>query len=367
MRAPFRERSGPWLWSPGVDLGVFGGSAVLALGLVAGRHLTGWTLEPFPEWAWLSFVVAIDVAHVYATLFRTYLDPDEVRRHPLRYVLVPLVGYACGVALYAEGALVFWRVLAYLALFHFIRQQVGWVKLYRARKRVASWEAVLDDATVYWATLYPVIYWHAHLSESRFAWFLEGDFASVEPLARALLPAAKAFWLLCLFAFAVRQVQLGRREGRVELGKSVVVLSTAACWWVGIVATNSDFDFTVTNVLIHGVPYAGLLWAYARARAHEAPEAPGARVVRRGFGAFVAVLLLLALLEEVLWDRFVWHERPWLFGGGKDTFPPAVTTWIVPLLAVPQLTHYLLDGLLWRRRDARERPAQRRAIGLSLS
>ena len=36
-------------------------------------------------------------------------------------------------ALYSRGELVFWRALAYLAVFHFVRQQYGWMALYRAR------------------------------------------------------------------------------------------------------------------------------------------------------------------------------------------------------------------------------------------
>jgi len=35
----------------------------------------------------------------------------------------------------------------------------------------------------------------------------------------------------------------------------------------------------------------------------------------------------------------------------------------VPLLALPQITHYLLDGLLWRRGETARLPAQRRALG----
>jgi hypothetical protein len=58
------------------------------------------------------------------------------------YSLVPLLGFAIGVALYSEGELVFWRALAYLAVFHFIRQQYGWVALYRVRPANATfWES----------------------------------------------------------------------------------------------------------------------------------------------------------------------------------------------------------------------------------
>jgi hypothetical protein len=36
---------------------------------------------------------------------------------------------------------------------------------------------------------------------------------------------------------------------------------------------------------------------------------------------------------------------------------------LVPLLALPQATHYLLDGVLWRRTDTRRLRAQRAALG----
>ena len=38
---------------------------------------------------------------------------------------------------------------------------------------------------------------------------------------------------------------------------------------------------------------------------------------------------------------------------------------VVPLLALPQAVHYVLDGVLWRRDDTRTRPAQRRALGFT--
>jgi hypothetical protein len=52
-------------------------------------------------------------------------------------------------------------------------------------------------------------------------------------------------------------------------------------------------------------------------------------------------------MEELLWDRGVWHEREHLFGAGFEL--SSLEAWLVPLLAVPQLTHYVVDGLFWRR------------------
>lgn len=359
-RAPL----GPWLWSPAVDLGLFGGSAVLALALVGLGRAFGVSPGVLPEWGWLGLVVAIDVAHVWSTLFRTYLDGEEIRTKKLRYIGVPLVVYAFGVGLYLHGSLTFWRVLAYAALFHFVRQQVGWVAVYRARAgQRGRFDRVLDDATVYAATLYPVLHWHARLGQTEFHWFVKGDFVDLSALAQTVLPAARATWLALLVLFAVRQLVLVRQTGSLQLGKIVVVATTAAIWWVGIIGTNSDFDFTVTNVIVHGVPYVALLWAYSRERSKDAPRAIGSQIAVGGLGAFLGLLLLLAFVEEMAWDRLVWHERSWLFGVGGVELTELTLALLVPLLALPQATHYALDGVLWRRADTARLRAQRAALG----
>jgi hypothetical protein len=355
---------GPWLFGARVDLGLFLGSATFALGLVAVGHATGLSYGALPEWSWLAFVLGVDVAHVYSTLFRTYLDGEELSRHPVRYAVLPLAAWACGVLLYLDSPLTFWRALAYVAVFHFVRQQAGWVALYRARAgRNTLTDKLIDDAAVYAATLYPLLVWHSAADERNFAWFTRGDFVDLSATSSALLSVSRFAWITALLAFALRQAWLVVTSASLELGKSIVVATTALVWWLGIVATNSDFDFTVTNVLVHGVPYLGLLWMYARARRREAPERLGSQIAGAGVGAFATVLLLLAFIEELGWDRFVWHDRPWLFGDGALLGDRALAI-IVPLLAVPQATHYLLDGLLWRRADTRARPAQRAALGL---
>jgi hypothetical protein len=337
---------------------------LFALGVVLlARHL-GIASTGLPEWGWLLFVVAIDVAHVWSTLFRTYFDAEEIARHRLRYFGVPVAAYLAGVALYFHGSLTFWRVLAYLALFHFVRQQVGWVAVYRIRSGQNSrLDRVIDETAVYAATLFPVLFWHARLEHTEFAWFVTGDFVNLGPSLQRVVPVAQVVWLVALAAFAVRQLALFARTSVLQVGKIVVVSTTALCWYWGIVATNSDFEFTVTNVVIHGVPYFGLLWAYARERKKEAPRALGSHIVGGGIAAFLGILLLLAFAEEMAWDRLVWHDRDWLFGASSGQLAPFLLAFVVPLLALPQATHYALDGVLWRRRDSQSRPAQRRALG----
>ena len=343
---------GPWLFSRGVDLGAFLGSAVVALVLVAlGPWLGVGPDGDAPGWTWVTGVLLVNVAHVYATLFVVYLEPAE-RRRRAAYWMVPAVAWVLGVVVYSEGPELFWRCLAYVAVFHFVRQQVGWVKLYRARTgerdRLGGW---LDSAAIYASALYPLIYWHAHLPRE-FAWFMSGDFAGLPVWVADV--AAPIYWaILALYVIRSGPGWLARRPRNP--GKDIVVATTAACWYAGIVATNSDYAFTVTNVLIHGVPYMVLVYIVAARAPRVAgrtgsagPIGVGPRLVAAGPMFFVATLWLLAYVEELLWDRTVWHERGWLFGAALDAADWQIV--VVPLLAVPQLTHYILDGFVWRRR-----------------
>lgn len=343
---PLNHSSGyAWLFSPRADLSVFLGSAVVSmLALVIGAR-AGVLHDDSPDWAWVPAVLLIDVAHVWATAFRVYLDPAERQRRPWLYTLVPVFGFALGVALYSEGELVFWRALAYVAVFHFVRQQYGWVALYRAKagERGATGK-LIDTLAIYAATVYPLIYWHSHLPR-KFWWFLPNDFSGTSSVVSTI--AAPIYWTL-MAAYVLKSAYgwLIKREGNP--GKDIVVVTTAVCWYVGIVTFNSDYAFTVTNVVIHGVPYLALTYWYGRARLKQA-NGGVFRVFASGPAAFLVMLWAVAYIEEMFWDRGVWQERSWLFGSSWDIATLKLV--LVPLLALPQITHYVLDGFVWRRRN----------------
>ncbi|HEX5732770.1 MAG TPA: hypothetical protein VF131_08050 [Blastocatellia bacterium] len=345
-RTPTTDPCSKWLFSRRVDLSVFLGSALVSLVALWVGAQTGVLYDDTPDWAWVPAVLLIDVAHVYATGFRVYLDSEELKRKPWLYALVPLIGYALGVALYSEGELVFWRALAYLAVFHFIRQQYGWVALYRARAgerdRLSKW---IDTIAVYAATIYPLIYWHAHLPR-QFWWFLAKDFTS---LPVVIADVAEPLYWAALAAYAINAIYRWRARGLLNPGKDIVVATTALCWYVGIVAFNSDYAFTVTNVIIHGVPYLALIYWYGRARLERAGGRGPFRLFARGPVLFLLILWALAYAEEMFWDRTVWHERGYMFGDGWAI--ASLKMIIVPLLALPQITHYVLDGFIWRRKN----------------
>ena len=343
-------RSQPWIRSAGYDGLLILAPPFLALLVVLTLPATYRHSAAMPLLAWVVLVVGIDVAHVYGTLFQTYFDPVKLRQRRTLLAVVPVACYAAGVALHSLGGLVFWRVLAYLAVFHFIRQQYGFLRIY-GRHEARAPGRWLATALIYYATLYPLLYWH--FSPARhFSWFVEGDFVQLDWAAGRT--GATVLYGGLIAAYAARECWQWQRTRTFNLPRNLLLAGTLVSWFVGIVLFNGDLTFTLLNVVSHGIPYLALVWAGGPQPAGSpAPARRGAWAGRYGLAVFLGAVLLLAFLEEGLWDGLVWREHGAVFGWFRQlpaVGRPVLLTWLVPLLALPQSTHYVLDGFIWRRR-----------------
>lgn len=337
-----------WILGPRADALAFSGPVLAGLGLIAWAASRGSLHAPVSPLLFLLLVALVDVGHVYATAFRVYLDPSELRRRPALYLGIPLGAYAAGVLLYAQGPLVFWRVLAYLAVFHFVRQQWGWMAYARRRAGESGLlDLRLDKAAIYAATLYPLLHWHTHLPAD-FEWLIAGDFVSLPAWAD---PLGLALHVTVLTLFLLRQVQRARLGLGVNFAKLQILATTWIAWFGGIVILRSDLAFTALNVLSHGVPYLAFVWTLEHRRRAGSKGWLAALFTPRLVLLFLALLGLLGYAEEWLWDRSLWHAPESLFPGPDWSPSGNVVALLVPLLALPQATHYLLDGWIWRTRS----------------
>lgn len=333
-----------WLVSPAFDLGWFVVPALLALLLALTLGLTTAPREGGLG-LWIAAVLLIDVAHVWASLYRTWLDREARRLHAELLRWTPIVVFLLGFMAHAISPALFWGLLAYVAVFHFIKQQVGFVALYLRAARESQRDATLAKLAVWTGTALPVVYWHARLPRN-FAWFVPDDFVAGLPE----LIGTFAAWaqLPVLLGFFARRAWLhARGEGHPMV--TILIAITALSWNLGIVWFDDDRVFTLTNVVLHGVPYMALVWI-----------AGGRETVERGLtrtrpptlaltlAAFYLILVLLAVVEEGLWDRLIWHDHSVLFGTSTVDLDEFATSLIVALLTVPQATHYLLDRWIWK-------------------
>lgn len=369
-QAPARQYPQPWLSSAGWDSLLIISPAFISSFIVMLFADQFEQSSNLPLWAWVSFVLLVDVAHVYSTLFRTYFDTKALKENRGLLIAIPLACWTIGAVLYSIDVLVFWKALAYLAIFHFIRQQFGFAALYsRKDPEPFSKFRKLDSAIIYISTLYPIFYWHTNMPRN-FNWFVEGDFIEViPPLATSI---AAALYAVIATGYIAKELVLFRTTGFFNIPRNLIVAGTALSWWIGIVAFNSDMAFTMTNVLAHGIPYMALIWLYQNSSSpmRKNPDSSSIeqqKIVERSsplafvkhamisyVPAFLFTIVLLAYLEEGLWDGFIWREHLSLFApfaSLPEIVDPAILAILIPLLSLPQSTHYVLDGFIWRVKD----------------
>jgi hypothetical protein len=114
--------------------------------------------------------------------------------------------------------------------------------------------------------------------------------------------------------------------------------------------------FTLLNVVSHGVPYMALIWVYGRKKSTQTGNRSYSKLVKQffteyGAALFVLSMMLLAYVEEGLWDAWVWKEHNDVFSMFQAiAFNPEkdILMLLVPLLALPQITHYIIDGYIWK-------------------
>lgn len=338
----------PWIYSPKFDLSTIIGPPVVVtlIVLIWGGQLAN--VSETPPWLWILLVLGIDVAHVYSSLFRTYFDRDEFQRRRTLYLVAPIACYAAGVAVYAlGGAGVFWAIVAYFAIYHFVRQQYGFMMLYRRGEPSEGWSYRIDQLAIYLATVYPLVYWHTY--PRNFQWFESfrmPAFGSVWPEI-----VIRALYISVLAAFAIKEALRWRETRTLNAGKCLLLLATAAAWATGIILFNGDLTFTIINIVSHGVPYLALIWIY-QYRKRSSPSHSGNRLLKffqlKYVPLYVLALFLIAYIEEGIWDWFVWREHADLFGSFQVPASATILVLLVPLLAMPQITHYVLDAYIWR-------------------
>jgi hypothetical protein len=341
-------RSQPWIKSGPIDSAFILAPAFLATAAALLIISTGHGTAAVSLWSWAALVIGIDVAHVYSTIYRTYCDAEERVRLSGWLIATPLVSWVIGVLLYNLSAGIFWCALAYTAVFHFVRQQYGFLMLYGRGEQVPRLCRRLDQLAIYGATLFPLLYWHTHLSQP-FVWFVEGDFIG---LPARLWTLAWPLYVALFAAYLIKEAWLALKVRTLNIPRNAVVLGTALSWYVGIVVARGDLVFTLTNIVAHGIPYIALTCVFANHRDRQLRR-PLSWFVPKLLPLAIGFLVVLAFAEEGLWDGLVWREHLALFPGFRSL--PGIESvsalsLIVPLLAVPQMTHYVIDAVIWRLR-----------------
>lgn len=339
-----------WLFSRRFDVAMLLLPLLAALASLLTVH-ESWQ-GTLPLWAFLFVIVAFDVTHVWATLYVTYLDREVLRKRWLLLTLTPLLAFGIAYRVHSHSSTLFWSILAYVAIYHFIQQQWGFIALYKSRNEEHSRiDYYLDRWTLWVGALGPVLLWHASPMR-QFDWFNAGESfifrldASFRPEIIGTMGLFGATWI-------ARQAQVVLGGGRLNQGKVLWMVCSWVSWAVGIGLSVHPFVSAAFLNLFHGPQFLAIVWYRGRHRFRRHPEATTpalSGIFRRGrWLIFYAALLLLAVAEEALWDGAVWRVYLPDMLSLPDSAPEgvALSMWVA-LLSVPQISHYYLDAWIWK-------------------
>ena len=396
-----------WIHDARSDLTWYIGSALfgwlyVALVLVLGRGLADPIADPFfvlqvggttlaltlglvvvASWSFL-----IDAPHVWATLARTFLDPDDWRSRR-RVLITSLAFFALGPAAVfgpylvgtivplsagamAAGSALFFVFFRLWAYYHVVRQHWGFMVLYKRRND--DWSDAAENRADLWffnAALYlPLLvfvtapwYRATGMPELGLDTPLIGahSIASVlHPIVVALFPAAIAAYVW----FQLRQL----RKGVPRNGPKLVLLLSIVPLHLAVFINPLLALFVVPIVTVgHNFQYHRIVWSFGR-RKYRDNEEPGFRWARLAFRS-VPVYFLIGLVFT-----FGFYQGPWV-GVVKSGIAHAFDTWVFPGVGMvagvvpPEsagvgarvaatlflgwaMQHYYLDAHIWRvRRD----------------
>jgi hypothetical protein len=277
------------------------------------------------------------VFHTVQNLFRKRRNTEK----KTLYIGIPLISWVLGIILFQFGGLTFWSVLALVAVFHFIRQQYGFMRIY-ARFEPNNWSKRIDEVAVYAATLYPMLYWFK--TPRAFTWFVNNEFDWLQNL-----PDYTGFITVLYFGilmtWLIKTAFEAFKTKQLNIPKTALITGTYLSWYFGIVYFNNDLLYLSERYFSRNSLYR--IDLYPRNQTKRNSQLNRLLIFKSVMGIFlfIGVILGFAFLEEFLWETLVWNEHFSL----DLTVPEILLQFLVPLLVVPQLTHYLLDGFIWRK------------------
>lgn len=305
---------------------------------------------------WVVFVLCIDVTHVWSTLWRTYLSPDDRKHHKTLLLIAPIASLLLVSSISMVSEQLFWSILAYFAIYHFMKQQVGFMKIYQRKAHipeVSKW--FTHERLIFFSMIMPVIYWHL-MPNSAFKWFDGSSFfthyfdwaLSINTLKHIRIWFELIYWsVIASWLFLLFKNPYVRLKTMLPM--LLWLLTTSINWYLGIIYFNSDVAFSITNIVAHGIPYLTLVLWYRWRKLKLSPKKQTIKAPKL-IAVSLGLILTLALCEEYLWDTAINLENnlfflPEIYEMFQDPIWRAIA---IGLLSIPQVAHYIIDGYIWK-------------------
>lgn len=299
-------------------------------------------------------VILTDRAHTISTVFRSYANPEDRKKHLKILFLAPLICFPLCLLIYQYSVSWFWTAVTYFTSFHVIRQQTGLLK-YSLQKEKEPFG--LDIFIQYCAWGCPFLWLHTQPDHS-LGWYRRFELIS---LPKELGPYIEGFFYLSAMLFFVSELLrthsfqikwinslkkvLGYKNISYQIngGKWLIWGSS---WLTGymtvFVFENPRMMMMMTFPVIHAMPYIALIFKNEQKRRQNDVNTWFSKsffLKPYSFVFYYIFLVLIAYSWESLWVSFskVTGQSSLLLEGI-----------LASMLILPTMLHNSIDGVIWK-------------------
>ncbi len=337
-QAHWIPKSTGWIFSAKNDLLLFVFPLIIGLLIVFGLeyselgpshlfNIGGTQIYARITWVDWLFTALIDAPHAFSTGYRIFSDPAQLRKQSSLFIGLPIAVVLTLIFAFKASELWTFRAITYLNIYHLIKQQYGWIRYSEIQSNIShKINKRLLSFMIYNFTLVPILLWHFDPAvQNRVGWIFQNDLLTY--------PSENIFSILMIFhwllnGFFIFKIFQHLRKGHsVSMGQVIVLGSTWLAWYGGIVLKIGG-DETLLIDILHVVPYLGLTFFVYKKQIFE--------VKKTSFISFYFPLALLGLIGTSLYTFYTTQNN--------------MTLGLIVLscLAGISVTHYILDGFIWR-------------------
>lgn len=271
----------------------------------------------------LFLLLVIDNGHVYTTFLRSLYEPNKFTDHLKKYYLFIFFFISIGVVIHFTSPLFLWRFAFYATVFHYIKQNIGILKLLMAK------DDKKDSKSIY--TLYIlqlIAVFGIHLKpDAKIEYYSPNDIWNFdnEVLFNYTIILYSIIVLFYLF-YLCQQLKLNK-----ELFPGhFFVLVTAILFSLYSISGLNLNHYLLALIASHGIPYMFLIKGKLKSRI------PYLNII-----TVFAVALVFGLLENYYEDNFI--------NFSNETSKSLMNSLLSTLLLVPLFSHFFFDTYIWKR------------------
>ncbi len=287
----------------------------------------------FPELGTTSILYGIlataliDSGHVYTTVWRTWLYPDELKSSH-RYWLFPLAFFIIFASWYFFNLPGLWSFVVYTTLFHHVRQVYGFSKWYQAINKRAD---KISDYFLYALAIFPMIIYHFRDGVPVY-YYSENDLFIFPNLMvqKVLILVYSLIWAGWI-SHEMKLWKQGKREVNRILAIAFPAIIYGYCFLIGKTFTQVIFPL----LFIHGIAYCGVMGQTLY------------RTQSARFKNHALALTVVGITAVIFGLSESWYEEN--FVRVVTGYSSVVTACIVGLYLTPLFCHYLFDAFIWKR------------------